>query len=111
MWHLDFVTRYINRANTFTLILLDDYSRFVVGYAVSESERADAVIGAFEDAVQRYGKPESVMTDRGSAFWSWRGIGKFTAGPRPLMVAQSPAPPRRSWAGARSGSEDRAGHD
>jgi len=79
MWHLDFVVRYINRAKTFTLILLDDYSRFVVGHAVSESERADVVIAAFEDAVQRYGKPESVMSDRGSAFWSWKGIGKFTA--------------------------------
>ena len=79
LWHLDFVMRYINRAKTFTLILLDDYSRFVTGHAVSESERADVVIAAFEDAVQRYGKPERVMTDRGSAFWSWKGIGKFTA--------------------------------
>ena len=79
MWHLDFVVRYINRAKTFTLILLDDYSRFVTGHAVSDAERADVVVAAFEDAVQRYGKPESVMTDRGSAFWSWKGIGKFTA--------------------------------
>jgi transposase InsO family protein len=79
LWHLDFVQRYINRATTFTLIMLDDYSRFVVGHAVSDAERADVVIAAFEDAVQRHGKPEAVMTDRGSAFWSWRGIGRFTA--------------------------------
>ena len=79
LWHLDFLHRHINRAETFTLILLDDYSRFVTGHAVSDAERADVVIAAFEDAVQRYGKPEYIMTDRGSAFWSWRGIGKFTA--------------------------------
>lgn len=79
LWHLDFLHRHINRAETFTLILIDDFSRFVVGHTVSESENAKAVIAAFEDAVQRYGKPEAVMTDRGSAFWSWRGIGKFTA--------------------------------
>ena len=79
MWHLDFVVRFINRMKTFTLILLDDYSRFVVGHAVADAERADVVIAAFEDAVQRYGKPEYVMTDRGSAFWAWRGIGKFTS--------------------------------
>jgi len=79
VWHLDFVVRYINRAKTFTLILLDDYSRFVVGHAVTDAERADVVLATFEDAVQRYGKPEAVMTDRGSAFWAWRGIGKFTS--------------------------------
>ena len=78
LWHLDFVHRHINRADTFTLILLDDYSRFVTGHAVSEAERADVVVAAFEDAVQRHGKPEAVMTDRGSAFWAWRGIGRFT---------------------------------
>ena len=78
LWHFDFVQRFINRATTFTLIILDDYSRFVVGHGVSDAERGDVVIAAFEEAVQRHGKPETVMTDRGSAFWSWRGIGRFT---------------------------------
>lgn len=78
MWHLDFVHRYINRASTFTLILLDDYSRFAVGHGVDESERADMVLETFEAAVERYGRPESVLHDRGSAFWAWRGISRFT---------------------------------
>ena len=38
LWHLDFVHRYINRAPTFTLIVLDDRSRFVVGHGVDEAE-------------------------------------------------------------------------
>ncbi len=79
LWHFDFVQRFINRATTFTLIILDDYSRFVVGHGVSDAERGDVVVAAFEQAVQRHGKPETVMTDRGSAFWSWRGIGRFTS--------------------------------
>jgi transposase InsO family protein len=37
------------------------------------------VVGTFEEAVARHGRPESVMNDRGSAFWSWRGISRFTA--------------------------------
>lgn len=78
LWHLDFVQRYINRASTFSLILLDDCSRFVVGYGVDDAERADMVIETFEQAVTRHGKPEMVMHDRGSAFWSWRGISRFT---------------------------------
>ena len=78
LWHLDFVQRYINRASTFTLILIDDHSRFVVGHGVDDAERAAMVIETFERAVARHGKPEAVMHDRGAAFWSWRGISKFT---------------------------------
>lgn len=79
LWHLDFVHRHINRTNTFTLILIDDHSRFVVGHGVDDAERADMVIDAFSQAVERHGKPEAVMHDKGSAFWSWRGISRFTA--------------------------------
>jgi putative transposase len=79
LWHLDFVHRNIHRASTFTLILIDDHSRFVVGQGVDDAERADMVIGTFERAVARYGKPEMVMHDRGAAFWSWNGISRFTA--------------------------------
>jgi len=78
-WHLDFVHRHIHRASTFTLILIDDYSRFVVGHGVDDAERAAMVLETFEQAVARHGKPERVMHDRGAAFWSWRGISKFTA--------------------------------
>jgi transposase InsO family protein len=79
LWHLDFVHRHINRTSTFTLILIDDYSRFVVGHGVDDAERADLVVETFEEAVQRHGKPESVMNDKGSAFCSWHGISRFTA--------------------------------
>ena len=78
-WHVDFVHRYIHRASTFTLIFIDDHSRFVVGHAVDDAERADMVIRTFEEAVARHGKPERVMSDRGAAFWAWRGISRFTA--------------------------------
>jgi len=78
MWHLDFVHRNIHRSSTFTLILIDDYSRYVVGHGVDDAERAAAVIETFEQAVERHGRPERVMHDKGSAFWSWRGISRFT---------------------------------
>jgi transposase InsO family protein len=78
LWHMDFLHRHIHQAPTFTLVLLDDYSRFAVGHAVDDAERADAVITAFEEAVAKHGRPEAVMSDRGSAFWSWRGVSRFT---------------------------------
>ena len=78
LWHMDFVQRWINQASTFTFILIDDYSRFVVGHGVDDAERADLVIDAFERAVERYGRPEMVMHDKGSAFWSWKGMSRFS---------------------------------
>ncbi len=78
LWHFDFVHRHIHRAGTFSLILIDDYSRFVTGYGVDDAERSSLVLETFEAAVERYGRPEIVMTDRGSAFWSWKGVSKFT---------------------------------
>ena len=79
LWHLDFVQRYIGPVSTFTLILIDDCSRYVVGQGVDDAERADMVIDTFEEATSKHGRPEGVMHDKGSAFWSWRGISRFTA--------------------------------
>ena len=78
LWHLDFVQRFIGRVSTFTLILIDDCSRYVVGHGVDDAERADLVVKTFEEATARHGRPERVMHDKGSAFWSWRGISRFT---------------------------------
>ena len=78
LWHLDFVHRHIHIAGTFTLILLDDHSRYVTGFEVGDAERADTVLETFEAAVARHGRPEAVMSDRGAAFRSWRGVGRFT---------------------------------
>ena len=57
--------------------MVDDYSRFIPGWALLASEHADGVIDAFEVAVARYGRPEAVMTDRGAGFHSWRGLSRF----------------------------------
>ena len=78
LWHLDFLHRHIHRQQVFILALIDDFSRFVPGWAIDDAERADAVITGFEAAVERYGKPEAVMHDGGSAFWSWKGASRFT---------------------------------
>ena len=98
MWHLDYVHQHINRASTNTLILIDDCSRFVVGHGVSDAERASVVIDTFEEAVRRHGKPEWVMHDKGSAFWSWRGISRFTALLTELGVDQIAAE-HKEWNG------------
>jgi putative transposase len=78
LWHMDFMQRHIHKKKVSVLFLVDDFSRFIPGYALWDEDRAEAVVEAFESAVARHGKPESVMSDRGAAFWAWRGVSRFT---------------------------------
>jgi transposase InsO family protein len=78
LWHLDFLHQFIHNQKIYVLLLLDDFSRFISGCAIWEGERADAVIATFEEAIGRHGRPERVISDGGSAFWSWRGVSRFT---------------------------------
>jgi transposase InsO family protein len=78
LWHLDFLHRHIHKQKIYILLVLDDYSRFIVGGTIWDGERVAAVQETFLDAVNRHGKPEKAMSDGGSAFYAWRGIGEFT---------------------------------
>jgi len=78
LWHLDFLHRHIHKQKIYILLVLDDYSRFIVGGAIWDGERVAAVQETFLGAVNRHGKPEKVMSDGGSAFYAWKGIGEFT---------------------------------
>jgi len=40
VWHLDFVHRYVYRADTFTLIFIHDHSRSVAGTASTKAPSA-----------------------------------------------------------------------
>lgn len=78
LWHLDFLHRYVHTQKVYVLLLIDDYSRFIVGAALWEGERVGAVIETFEASITRHGRPEKAMSDGGSAFYAWKGIGQFT---------------------------------
>jgi transposase-like protein len=78
LWHADFLHRYINKRRIYVLLFIDDLSRFITGHAIWDGERVGAVIETFEGAITRHGRPEMMMTDGGSAFWAWRGVGQFT---------------------------------
>lgn len=78
LWHLDFLHRHIHKQKIYALIILDDFSRFIVGGALWDGERVAAVQETFLAAVNRHGKPEKAMSDGGSAFYAWKGIGQFT---------------------------------
>ena len=75
--HMDFKHFYINKQKAFLLLLQDDYSRFLCGHRLTDSENIDTVIAIFEESVARYGRMQTIMTDAGSAFYSWNGVNRF----------------------------------
>ena len=88
MWHLDFLHRHIHKQKIYVLLILDDYSRFIVGGAIWDSERVAAVSETFAGAIARHGRPDKAMSDGGSAFYAWKGIGQFTTFLEELEVDQ-----------------------
>ena len=74
---MDILELYVNKAKVYLLVLLDDYSRFILGYRLVEQTSVDEVIALVQAAVSRYGKMEELLTDRGFVFYSWRGINRF----------------------------------
>ena len=78
IWQLDFAELRVGPERRFLLLILDDYSRYLVGAALCETPCSEAVVSEFKRAIARHGKPESVYTDRGGAFLAWRDKSDFT---------------------------------
>jgi transposase InsO family protein len=74
---MDILEFYINKLKVYIILLLDDYSRFILGWNLLEKTSMEEVNKVVENAVSRYGKMEEVLTDRGFVFYSWHGINRF----------------------------------
>jgi transposase InsO family protein/transposase-like protein len=68
LWHLDFTEVRVMDDKLHVLVLLDDYSRYVTGHAITESPTSQGAVETLKAAIARHGKPEAVRTDRGGAF-------------------------------------------
>ncbi len=74
---MDILELNINKARVYLILLIDDFSRFILGFRLVEETSSDEVISLVQDAVNQYGKMEELLTDRGFVFYSWRGINRF----------------------------------
>ena len=74
---MDILEFFINKLKVYLLILLDDFSRFILGFRLLSQTSIDDVIGLVQEGMDRYGKMEEVLTDRGFVFYSWKGANRF----------------------------------
>jgi RNA-directed DNA polymerase len=77
LWQADFCEVRVGDERLHVLLMLDDYSRFLVGHALTDSPSSAVATGVFRSAMARHGKPEAVRTDRGGAFVAYTKDGDF----------------------------------
>lgn len=77
LWQADFCEVRVGDERLHVLLLLDDYSRFLVGHALTDSPSSAVVTATFRAAMARHGKPEAMRTDRGGAFVAYTKDGDF----------------------------------
>lgn len=70
LWQMDYAQMRVGGDKFHVLVALDDFSRYVVGYRLTDSPSSEAAIELMRHAIARHGKPEAVRTDRGGAFLS-----------------------------------------
>ena len=57
LWYMYFLHRHIHKQKVYVLLVIDDFSRFIVGAALWDGERVVAVEETFLAAVSRHGRP------------------------------------------------------
>ena len=80
LWHTDY--KKLDDGRWF-LCYEDDASRFVTGYGVFDEATTENALAVLEQAIRDYGKPASILTDRGSQFYATeseakkKGVSRF----------------------------------
>jgi putative transposase len=67
LWHTDWT---LIEGMGWLIAYLDDASRFIVGWGLFPEATSEHALEMLKEAVRKYGKPASVLTDRGVQFYA-----------------------------------------
>jgi transposase InsO family protein len=70
LWQADFK---LTQNDEWMISCLDDHSRFVPGSSIHHNPTAEHAIKLLEESMKQYGKPDQILTDRGTQFYPARG--------------------------------------
>lgn len=79
IWQVDFAELRVGGEKRNLFVVLDDFSRYVVGHRMTEHQSADAALEVLRAAIARHGKPEAIRSDRGGGFKSAEFTGALEA--------------------------------
>lgn len=75
VWAIDISYIPIRRGHMYLTAIMDIYSRYIVGWSLSNTMEADWVVSTLSDAIQSNGRPEIINSDQGSQFTSQEYVG------------------------------------
>jgi len=70
VWAIDITYIPMKRGFMYLFAIIDLYSRYVVGWSVSNTMTAEWCVGVLEEVISHNGKPEIINSDQGSQFTS-----------------------------------------
>jgi transposase InsO family protein len=95
LWQSDIFTFEIRRHQRVYLAgFMDDYSRYLVSWAMAHHQKSSLVIEALERGIGDYGEPREVLTDQGRQYAAWRGTTEFQELLRRRGIAHSKSRPQ-----------------
>ena len=79
LWQSDITSFVLPRISQrcYLVVFMDDCSRYIVSWSLEMRQTTDFVMQALLSGMDRFGKPEEVLTDQGRQYFSWRGQNEF----------------------------------
>lgn len=71
VWQIDITYIPMEQGFMYMTAIIDVYSRYIVGWGLSNSLEASESIKVVEEAIRKHGKPEILNSDQGSQFTSY----------------------------------------
>jgi putative transposase len=69
-WSIDITYIKIGKSHMYLTAIIDWYSRYIVGWELSDTLDTVPVLAAVKEAINKYGKPDIINSDQGSQFLS-----------------------------------------
>lgn len=70
VWSIDITYCGLPGGFVYLVAIIDWYSRYIVGWSISNTAQPDFVVKAVEESIKVHGKPEIINSDQGSQFTS-----------------------------------------
>jgi transposase-like protein len=86
LWQTD-ITSFVltrNHQRVYLVAFMDDHSRYIVSWRLAMKQTGVFVQETLLEGVQRFGKPQELLSDQGRQYFAWRGKSEF----QKLLVKQ-----------------------
>jgi transposase InsO family protein len=78
LWQIDIFTFQLKRMYRVYMVgIIDDHSRYLVGWGLFRQQTAPAVLEVVKGAIGQWGAPREILSDNGRQFVAWRGKTRF----------------------------------